>query len=120
MDESTTSTMTSTEESVVENPELSLVPPPSSEPADSHSQSHSELMTEELVAKSITPINKHFLRPSPLGASLTVVISQTITTASAAPALSQSSFVKDKKSKRQLKREIQNFFSLTLMAYLEV
>lgn len=103
MDESTTGIITTTEESVVEKPELSLVPPPPSEPVDSHSQSHSELTTEELVAKSIAPIKKHFLRPPPLRASSNDAVSQT--TANAAPAPSQSSFVKDKKSKRQLKRE---------------
>ena len=79
------------------------------------SQSHSELTTEELVAKSIAPINKHFLHPLPFRPSSNDVVSQTTTTASAAIAPSQSSFVKDKKSKRQLKCEIQNFFfSLTL------
>ena len=74
------------------------------------SQSHSELTTEELVAKSIAPINKHFLRPLPFRPSSNDAVSQTTTTASAAIAPSQSSFVKDKKSKRQLKCEIQNFF----------
>ena len=111
MDESTTSTITTTEESVVENPELSLVPPPPSEPADSHSRSHSELTTEELVAKSIAPIKKHFLRPPPLRASSNDAVSQT--TANAAPAPSQSTFVKDKKSKRQLKRERRQVLSLS-------
>ena len=114
MDEFATSTMITTKEFVVENPELSLVPSPSSEPADSQSQSHSELTTEELVAKSIAPINKHFLRPLPFRPSSNDAVSQTTTTASAATAPSQSSFVKDKKSKRQLKCEIQFFFSLTL------
>ena len=111
MDESTTSTITTTEESVVENPELSLVPPLPSEPADSHSRSHSELTTEELVAKSIAPIKKHFLRPPPLRASSNDAVSQT--TANAAPAPSQSTFVKDKKSKRQLKRERRQVLSLS-------
>ena len=112
MDESTTSTITTTEESVVENPELSLVPPLPSEPADSHSRSHSELTTEELVAKSIAPIKKHFLRPPPLRPSSNDAVSQT--TANAAPAPSQSTFVKDKKSKRQLKRERRQVLSLSL------
>ena len=74
------------------------------------SQSHSELTIEELVAKSIAPINKHFLRPLPFRPSSNDAVSQTTTTPSAAIAPSQSSFVKDKKSKRQLKCEIQNFF----------
>ena len=79
------------------------------------SQSHSELTTEELVAKSIAPINKHFLRPLLFRPSSNDAVSQTTTTASAAIAPSQSSFVKYKKSKRQLKCEIQIFFfSLTL------
>ena len=78
-------------------------PQPPSKPNES------QLTPEQLVAKSIAPVNKHYLRPPPPRPSSNDTVSQTTTNAAPAPSPSplhsQSALLKEKKSKRQLKRE---------------
>jgi tRNA-dihydrouridine synthase 3 len=76
-------------------------PQPPSKPNES------QLTPEELVAKSIAPVNKHYLRPPPPRPSSNDTVSKTTTNAapSPSPLHSQSALLKEKKSKRQLKRE---------------
>ncbi|XVF45397.1 hypothetical protein PTKIN_Ptkin02bG0202300 [Pterospermum kingtungense] len=69
--------------------------PPSGPPPNSNKTA--QQMPEQLVARAIAPIKPEFLRPPPP--------SRTVTIFNAKANQSQSTLVKEKKSKRQLKRE---------------
>lgn len=62
-----------------------------------------ERTPEELVAKSIAPVKKQFLRPPPVRPCCPKNHNDEVSDGNAKPA--QSNVVKEKKSKRQLKRE---------------
>lgn len=62
-----------------------------------------EKTPEELVAKSIAPVKKQFLRPPPVRPCCPKNHNDEVSDGNAKPA--QSNVVKEKKSKRQLKRE---------------
>lgn len=62
-----------------------------------------EKTPEELVAKSIAPVKKQFLRPPPIRPCCSKNHNDEVSDGNAKPA--QSNVVKEKKSKRQLKRE---------------
>ncbi|KAH9620890.1 hypothetical protein KSS87_003393 [Heliosperma pusillum] len=68
--------------------------------------SASAFTTEELVAKSIAPVKKEFLRPPPSSRSSVVEVNEE--NVNGDNRHEKKSIVKDKKSKRQLKRERQN------------
>lgn len=83
--------------------ELGGAPLVSEDPPPSNSNG-AQRTPEELVAKAIAPIKKEFLRPPPVRPAS--ASSQNDAVADSAPAdNSKSGIVKDKKSKRQLKRE---------------
>lgn len=78
----------------------------SDEPPSQFASNGAHLTPEELVAKAIAPVKREFLRPPPLRSSSTNVKDAASSAKNdgddkAAP----SSLVKEKKSKRQLKRE---------------
>lgn len=60
-----------------------------------------ERTPEELVAKAMAPVKKEFLRPPPIRSST----SQPDDAATQTEPKSSASLIKEKKSKRQLKRE---------------
>ena len=68
-----------------------------------------EKTPEELVAKAIAPVKREFLRPPPVRPSNDVVSDSKST---------PSTLVKEKKSKRQLKRERRQVLSLFLKLHI--
>ncbi|KAK9286631.1 hypothetical protein L1049_015031 [Liquidambar formosana] len=79
---------------LVEDSEVSKDPP-------SSKSDGAQLTPEELVAKSIAPVKRDFLRPPPVRASSTDGNKDDASESKAVP----SNLLKEKKSKRQLKRE---------------
>ncbi|GKV24083.1 hypothetical protein SLEP1_g33739 [Rubroshorea leprosula] len=73
--------------------------PPSQLASDLNGATQQLQTPEELVARAIAPIKREFLRPPPSRTT------QNNASSDADSKPSQSSLVKDKKSKRQLKRE---------------
>lgn len=75
-------------------------------PSLEQSQPHQQLTPEELMAKAIAPVKREFLRPLSARPSSTNPSNDAVSTEndkSAEP--SSTTLVKEKKSKRQLKRE---------------
>lgn len=87
--------------SMVTNSEMEGVP--SSQPP-SNSDGATQQTPEELVGRAIAPIKREFLRPPPPSRT-TQNDAASDANSSANAKQSQSSLVKEKKSKRQLKRE---------------
>ena len=76
---------------------------PGEEPAVAEAQAQAHQTPEQLIARAIAPIKKEFLRPPPVRASST---NDDVSTANDKnPPQSGSAVLKEKKSKRQLKRE---------------
>ncbi|KAJ0010761.1 hypothetical protein Pint_34821 [Pistacia integerrima] len=80
-----------------------LAEPPPAQPNSNGAPEPQNLTPEQLVAKAIAPVKKHFLRPPPTR----TIQSDTLLSVNDENKRSQSStaVVKEKKSKRQLKRE---------------